>query len=115
MHKPYDHKCDIYSYGMLLWETLHGKVPFTGMGALQAAFAVPIKEARPPICLSEEFECYSTLIEACWDTEPSRRPDMDEVTHAATEALRRTYEVRENAPRTTRTPPMHIEHELSVR
>ena len=50
MHKPYDHKCDIYSYGMLLWETLHGKVPFTGMGALQAAFAVAIKEARPPIC-----------------------------------------------------------------
>ena len=27
-HQQYDHKCDVYSYGVLLWEVLHRQVPF---------------------------------------------------------------------------------------
>ena len=33
LHKPYNYKCDVYSYGVLLWETLHRQVPCdTGFG-----------------------------------------------------------------------------------
>ena len=35
-HQQYDHKCDVYSYGMLLWEVLHRQV------------AHPSAEYRPP-------------------------------------------------------------------
>ena len=92
LHKPYNYKCDVYSYGVLLWETLHRQVPFTGFAPLQAAFAVAMEAARPPISLRAELQCYSSLIQACWDTEPSRRPDMDEVVRVASEASR-TVEV----------------------
>ena len=27
LHKPYNYKCDVYSYGVLLWESTHRQVP----------------------------------------------------------------------------------------
>ena len=85
LHKPYNYKCDVYSYGVLLWETLHREVPFTGFAPLQAAFAVAMEHQRPPIHLRPEYKMYATLIEACWDGEPHARPDMDQVVRATAE------------------------------
>ena len=79
LHKPYNYKCDVYSYGVLLWEALHRQVPFTGFAPLQAAFAVAMEHQRPPINLREDLKVYQPLIEACWDSEPRNRPDMDQV------------------------------------
>jgi serine/threonine protein kinase len=79
LHKPYNYKCDVYSYGILLWEALHRQVPFTGFAPLQAAFAVAMEQARPQIALREELRMYAELITACWDAEPRNRPDMDQV------------------------------------
>jgi len=85
LHKPYNYKCDVYSYGVLLWEALHRQVPFTGFAPLQAAFAVAMEAARPPITLRDEFKPYADLIEACWDADPSNRPDMHAVVKATGE------------------------------
>ena len=30
LHKPYNEKCDVYSFGILLWEMASGKLPFKG-------------------------------------------------------------------------------------
>ena len=82
LHKPYNYKCDVYSYGILLWEALHRQVPFTGFAPLQAAFAVAMEHARPQISLAAHFKMYEGLITACWDSEPRNRPDMDQVVRA---------------------------------
>jgi serine/threonine protein kinase len=33
-HQQYDMRCDTYSFGMLLWEMMHGEVPFRGCYAM---------------------------------------------------------------------------------
>ena len=94
LHKPYNYKCDVYSYGVLLWEALHRQMPFTGFAPLQAAFAVAMEHERPPINLKRDFLCYGTLIKSCWDSDPDGRPGMDQVVtvtaeyHAAMSTIR---------------------------
>eukprot|EP00249_Psilotum_nudum_P017529 c26373_g2_i1 orf=695-1699(+) len=39
-HRSYNHKVDVYSFGIVLWELITGNLPFQNMTAVQAAFAV---------------------------------------------------------------------------
>ena len=87
LHKPYDSKCDIYSFGILVWECLHRQVPFAGLAPLQAAFAVAMQFARPAIDLRPEFEAYEQLIVKCWDADPAVRPDMPTVVKITSDLL----------------------------
>lgn len=41
--KHYNHKVDVYSFAIVLWELLHNKLPFEGMSNLQAAYAAAFK------------------------------------------------------------------------
>ncbi|XP_072959358.1 uncharacterized protein [Typha angustifolia] len=74
-YKPYGHKVDVYSFGLLLWEMVTGRIPYEEMTPVQAAFAVVDKNMRPVV----PRECPAplrALIEQCWSLHPEKRPEF---------------------------------------
>ncbi|MFS7925350.1 putative dual-specificity kinase TKL-Pl-4 family [Helianthus anomalus] len=39
-HKPYDHKADVFSFGVMLWELLSGKLAYEYLTPILAAVGV---------------------------------------------------------------------------
>jgi len=78
-HSEYDHRCDVYSFGLLLWEVMHQSAPFADKQHKEAALAV-VRGERPPIALPSERTSFVPIITKCWSQDPLERPAMLNVT-----------------------------------
>ncbi|PAN03680.1 hypothetical protein PAHAL_1G015000 [Panicum hallii] len=77
-HKPYDHKADVFSFAIVLWELLTGKIPYEYLTPLQAAIGVVQKGIRPTIPKDTHPKLIK-LLQKCWHRDPAERPDFSEI------------------------------------
>ncbi|XP_021932763.1 mitogen-activated protein kinase kinase kinase 7 isoform X2 [Zootermopsis nevadensis] len=75
----YTEKCDVFSWGIILWEVLSRKKPFDSIGgsAFRIMWAVHTGE-RPPLIIGCP-KPIEQLMTSCWDKSPASRPSMEEV------------------------------------
>ncbi|RLM66738.1 serine/threonine-protein kinase STY8-like isoform X1 [Panicum miliaceum] len=77
-HKPYDHRADVFSFAVVLWELVTSKIPYENLTPLQAALGVRqgMRLEIPPRVHPQ----LSKMIQQCWDENPNVRPSFAEIT-----------------------------------
>ncbi|XP_052196394.1 serine/threonine-protein kinase STY8-like [Diospyros lotus] len=77
-HKPYGHKADVFSFGIVLWELLTGELPYSFLTPLQAAVGV-VQEGLRPTIPKHTHPKLAKLLESCWQQNPVLRPNFSEI------------------------------------
>ncbi|KAF3444670.1 hypothetical protein FNV43_RR14363 [Rhamnella rubrinervis] len=76
--EPYNRKCDVYSFGICLWEIYCCDMPYPDLSFSEVTSAVVRQNLRPeiPRCCPSSL---ANVMKRCWDANPDKRPEMDEV------------------------------------
>ena len=75
----YDYSVDVYAYGMLVYCTLTGLTPFSDCGGNPMRVARQVCSGKRPPIPDYISESWRTLIEACWNQTPSKRPSFAQI------------------------------------
>ncbi|KAL4017728.1 hypothetical protein IC575_021292 [Cucumis melo] len=100
--KHYNHKVDVYSFGIVFWELIQNKLPFEGMSNLQAAYAAAFKNLRPS---AENLPAdLAPIVTSCWKEDPNDRPNFNQIIQMLLKCLS-TIPQPEYVPPPTMHPP----------
>ncbi|CAM0913566.1 unnamed protein product [Alopecurus aequalis] len=86
-NEPSDEKCDVFSYGVILWELCTLLQPWEGMNPMQVVGAVGFQQRRLDIPADVD-PTVAEIIEKCWQTDPKTRPSFSEIMVALKRVLK---------------------------
>lgn len=74
-NEPFTEKCDVFSFGVIMWELCTLKRPWDGVKPMQVVYAVAHEGARLDIPEGP----IGKLISDCWAEEPNARPCCEDI------------------------------------
>ncbi|KAK9668832.1 hypothetical protein RND81_13G089800 [Saponaria officinalis] len=77
-NEPSNEKCDVYSFGVILWELCTLQQPWGGMNPMQVVGAVGFQHRRLEIP-NDIDPVIADIIQKCWNTDPKTRPSFAEI------------------------------------
>ncbi|KAL9230381.1 hypothetical protein vseg_005743 [Gypsophila vaccaria] len=77
-NEPANEKCDVYSFGVILWELATLCVPWTGLNPMQVVGAVGFQNRRLEIPESVD-PMVAQIIRDCWENDPRSRPSFSQL------------------------------------
>ncbi|KAI6182324.1 Mitogen-activated protein kinase kinase kinase [Aphelenchoides bicaudatus] len=75
--KKYNQACDIFSFGILLWEIVTRKQPFDDWDSHAYTILWQVSEGRRPPDIRNCPKALMDLIKSCWADNPKDRPTVD--------------------------------------
>ena len=79
MEKPYNSSCDVYSFGILLWQIYSTKTPFE-LYTMKSLEAKVWREPHKRPCVPENWPVpIKSLTRRAWAAEPNERPSMMQI------------------------------------
>ncbi|XP_061374708.1 serine/threonine-protein kinase EDR1 isoform X2 [Gastrolobium bilobum] len=77
-NEPANEKCDVYSFGVILWELTTIRIPWKGLNPMQVVGAVGFQNKRLEI--PEDVDpVVAQIIRDCWQMEPHLRPSFSQL------------------------------------
>ncbi|KVH91420.1 serine/threonine-protein kinase EDR1-like isoform X1 [Cynara cardunculus var. scolymus] len=77
-NEPSNEKCDVYSFGVILWELATLRIPWTEMNSMQVVGAVGFQFRH--LDIPEHLDpVVARIISDCWHPEPQLRPSFKEI------------------------------------
>uniref|UniRef100_A0A674EFS5 Mitogen-activated protein kinase kinase kinase 7 n=1 Tax=Salmo trutta TaxID=8032 RepID=A0A674EFS5_SALTR len=75
----YSEKCDVFSWGIILWEGITRRKPFDEIGGSAFCIMWAVHRGTRPPMIKDLPEPIENLMTHCWDKDPAQRPSMEEV------------------------------------